>query len=567
MNERKCLVLLIKKIWIVPILAVLVAGCAVTSDPISQSERNRRISMDLDRLFADQEPVRGGITVYEAIARAIKYNLDHRVNILKRAVALRQLDMTEMSLLPQLAASAGYTDRSNDAGASSQSLLTGTQSLESSTSQERQRTLSDLTIAWNVLDFGVSYVNAQQRQDEIYIAEEQRRKTIQNITQDVIDAYWRAWNAQRLLPEMDTLIELTDKTIGQSRALIEKGVQDKKQALNYQRNLLETRSRLWKMRERMALAKIVLSRLMNLHPGTDYALAMSGNLKSPASFTTKTGILERRALADRPDLREEDYRLRINQRDVTKAMLRMFPGIEINAGTYYDSNKFLFNNDWSDLSLRISWNLFNVFGGFAEKKFHETRVELANARRMALSMAVLVQVRLAVQRYELARQTYRATAELADVDELLFKMEHAKGQTQTKFDVIRAQAVALSTKMRKYLAYAETQKALARVFNSIGADPLPETLFSQELDPLSAAIEKHWNRLLRAHLNTALSEDKPPTTISQSAAAGRSVVNTPSGTDADAVTRDRKGEPEAKALWRYRRSQNPDDSASGAGSI
>ncbi len=497
------------KIWILLALALPLVGCVVTSKPLTHTQRVDSISTELDNLFAEQEPVSGAITVAEAIARAIKYNLDHRVTLMKHAVALRHLDVARLDLLPQLAVSAGYFDRSNESGAASQSLLTGELSLEPSTSQERQRDVADLTIAWNVLDFGVSYATAKQRHDEISIVEERRRKVVQNIVQDVIDAYWRAWSAQELLPEMDKLVQDTEETIEQSRALADKGAQNKKQALRYQRNLLEIRSQLWASRERMALAKISLSRLMNLSSGADFRLADPGDLNPPSSLSTPLNELEHSALFDHPDLREQDYRLRVTRLDVRKAMLRMLPGIEIDFGTRYDSNKFLFNNDWSDLGLKISLNLLNVFGGLYQKKFHEARFELAKTRRIALSMAVLARVRLAAQRYALARQRYNAMADLARVDDLLLRMELSNNQTQTKFDVIQARAVAVSTKIRKHLSYVETQKALARVFNSIGTDPVPEGIQSRDLEHLSKAVEEQWNRLTLKHLETAAPDFAP----------------------------------------------------------
>ena len=165
--------------------------------------------------------------------------------------------------------SAGYTNRSNQQGATAFSLLTGQESLEPSTTEERQRNLAEATIAWNVLDFGVSYVTAKQRQDQIRITEERRRKAVQNIVQDVMESYWPAWSAQELLPQMDKLLEDTQSAIAHLRRSVEKGAKRKKEALEYERNLLDTHLKLWRMRELMALDKIRLASLMNLPPGSD----------------------------------------------------------------------------------------------------------------------------------------------------------------------------------------------------------------------------------------------------------------------------------------------------------
>ncbi|MDH3637595.1 MAG: TolC family protein [Gammaproteobacteria bacterium] len=488
-------------------LAVTAVGCAVTTVPLTTEERTQRITTDLKQLFIAQEPVTQAVSLWEAMARAIKYNMDHRVKLMEHAVASRHGEVARTDLLPHITASAGYTNRSNDSGARSQSLLTGEESLEPSTSQERERQLADLNVLWNVLDFGVSYATAKQRQDEIRIAEERRRKVIQNIMQDVIDAFWRAHNAQYLVPQMDDLIAETDESIAQSKRLIAEGAQRKREALEYQRNLMETRAQLWEMRERMALATTRLATLMNLRPGTDYTLMLPAQPMVPPSSSMDIENMERLALADRPELREEDYRLRISQLDVRKAMLRMFPGVEINAGAHYDSNKFLFNDDWSDVGLAISWNLFNVFGGKAAKRFHEAEVELADVRRMALSMAVMTQVRLSVQRYELARERYRVAADLAMVNEELLAVTTTGTQTQTKFDVIHARAVALASDVRQRLAYAETQNAMARVLNSLGVNPIPDEVRSHRIDALASAIETHWTGIVGRHFSAATDSD------------------------------------------------------------
>lgn len=475
-------------------------GCAVSTKPLTDMERNERVSADMQQLFAGQEPITDAVTLAEAIARAIKYNIEHRVSMMEHAVATRSFDVAKMELLPQVAVSAGYTNRSNFSGGTSISLLTGEQSLEASTSQEKERNLAEVTAVWNILDFGVSYVTAQQRQDQIRITEERRRKAVQNIMQDVIEAYWPAWSAQQQLPQMDKLLQDTERAIERLRRSVEKGTKRKKEALQHERYLLDTHLKLWRMRELMELDRTRLARLMNLRPGSDYVIAPPEQVTTPKPLSSPIGELEAKALLDRPELREEDYQLRVTQLEVRKAMLRMFPGIELDFGANYDSNVLLFNSNWADVGLRLTWNLFNFFTGGAQKKFQEARVELADARRAALSMAVMTQVRLAVQRYELARRRFQTVNDLATVDGSLLYMATADEQTQTKLDVIRARTSALESRMRKDIVYGEMQSALARVFNSIGIDPLPGEVSSHELKPLSRNIEMHWQYLLETYV-------------------------------------------------------------------
>ena len=60
------------------------------------------------------EPISGPLTIEEAIARALKFNLERRVRMLEEAVALGQYEAGRYDMLPKLLAQAGYRSRSED---------------------------------------------------------------------------------------------------------------------------------------------------------------------------------------------------------------------------------------------------------------------------------------------------------------------------------------------------------------------------------------------------------------------------------------------------------------------
>ena len=347
------------------------------------------------------------------------------------------------------------------------------------------------------------------------------------------------------------LLKQTDAAIRKSRELVSNGTQRKREALEYQRTLLETRSQLWEIHERLSLARIRLARLMNLRPGTDFSLVANHSMARPLPVAAPLDQLEQLALNDRPELREEDYQVRISRLDVKKSLLRMFPGIEINAGTHYDSNDLLFNKSWSDVTAGISWNLFNFFLGRSTRKLDQARLLLAENRRMALSMAVMTQVRLAIQRYDLARHRFVAANELAEVNASLLKLTENSGPTRTEAAAIRARATALVANMRKHLNYAETQTALARVFNSVGIDPLPTAVDSYETAALSKAIENHWQQLGKRFLKQP-DPVRPQTTGSGvSEVAERSTADALPAVPAQATAAQVPRKPKMILQWRY----------------
>jgi hypothetical protein len=176
----------------------------------------------------------------------------------------------------------------------------------------------------------------------------------------------------------------------------------------------------------------------------------------------------------------------------------MFPGLEFRAGSHYDSNKFLYNNEWTDAGINLTWNILNVFGGIQARKLAKTQVELADLRRMALSMSVLTQVHLAARRYELAMEQYRTDKELARVSESLegLSQSRSKARMQSELKSIKTRAAAIVARLRADQSHAEARNALARVYNTIGMDPLPETVEGRDIQTLAAAIDQHWNGLL-----------------------------------------------------------------------
>lgn len=472
---------------------LLTGGCAVTPQTITPDEVQQMMTDDLRAMYLDQEPVTEPISLYEAIARAVKYNLDHRLKMMEDALARGQLELVKYDQLPELTASAGYNRRSNFSGASSQSLLTGDESLEPSTSAQKNITTVNGTIVWNLLDFGVSYALAQQQADQVLITEERRRKVVQNIVQDVRYAYWRAVSAQQLLGEMDTLLQRTYSALESSRQLESLRIQSPIQSLSYQKALLEIIREMWILRKNLASAKTELAALMNLKPGTQYkVIEPSEEQLQPNAPLSSLDQLEVLALENRPEIMEEHYQARISALEVKKAILEMLPGLEVSFGRNHDNNDFLFNSSWSEAGASITWNVFNIFSGPANKRVAETQVELDHARRLALNMAVLTQVHLAYQRYQIALHDFKVSADLVAVEERIqVHMEaERKAAVENELEVIRSMASGLVSRMQYDLGYAELQNSIGRIQNSIGVDPLPGVDIQQGIKSLAAIVEQ-----------------------------------------------------------------------------
>jgi outer membrane protein TolC len=466
-------------------------GCAVTPEPINPEERVALIAADRQRLFENQETVTGPITLEEAIARAIKYNYDYRLTAMDQALQNRQLDLTRYDMLPKLVASAAGTARSNENLTVSENKRTGQLSPDPSISQDQERATADLSMSWNVLDFGVSYYQARQQADRTLIADERRRRVVHSVAQQVRSAYWQAVSGERLQTAIAPVLAEARQALADARAVEQQRLRPPLEVLRYQKAVIEIMRQLEAVEQELAIAKAQLRALMNLQPGQLFTLALPQGFRRavpPIKLTLEE--MESTALTNRPELREEQYQQRISAAEVRKAILRLLPGLTFSTTGSYDSNSYVQNNFWAEAGLRVSWNLLTLLSGPASIAAAEAQQELGETRRLALSMATLTQVHVGYQQYQRARRVFEQADLLNSIEQRIFdNTKNAEaGEAQNVLERVRAAASAILAELSRDRAYADVQAATANLVVSLGLDPLPAEVPSHNIKGLSEAL-------------------------------------------------------------------------------
>ncbi|RSZ56615.1 TolC family protein [Massilia atriviolacea] len=490
---------MLTKLMPLALAAAMLTGCTVAPVVSTEAERQARVSGDQQAMFRDQEPVGGELGFSDVLARAYQYNLENRVKLMENALLKSQLDLGFYDMLPRLTAAAGYTTRNNDPGGTAMNLRTGVIQTDVSVAQERNRNTDQLTFSWNALDFGLSYVRAQQSANQALIAEERRRKTLQNITQEVYTAYWRAMAAQRWTAEIDRLQAVAETALADSKKIEEKRLMPPLQALIYQRGLLDIVQQLRSRRNELESARIELAALMNLRPGVAFRLKDNGAEPAMPPMLDMAALprMEDYALLNRAELREEDYRLRNSALEMRKTMLSILPGLSFDTGFQYDSNKYLYHNSWYESGLRVSFNLFKAFSLPAARRQHEAQVKVDDTRRAALTMAVMAQVRIAAERYRQSIEEFELARRLDGIDQRInTQMSNAvKSSAENELEAIRAQARAVLSSLQRANSQAAMQAAHARMLNSMGVD-LAIPAQASSLADFSAGLDRslqRWN--------------------------------------------------------------------------
>ncbi len=283
---------------------LFLVACSIRPNPLTDWERAVRVDKDIQEMFQGQETVQifRPLSLYDAMAMALKYNLNTRLKMMESALAVKQYDKVSFEMLPQITAGAGYFARNNYEAMVSKSMQTGVVSQAAEAYSEKTHGAADVQLTWNILDFGVSYYQAKQDANKILMAQEQRRKQMQSLLQDVRAAYWRALAAERLTPLVDDLMEEATFVLESLRATETKNKELSNVLLNYQMSLMETMRDLSEMKKELLVSRDTLSSLMNLKPGTRYRLVgpEEGNYTLP-EIRSNLDRLEWLALMNRPE--------------------------------------------------------------------------------------------------------------------------------------------------------------------------------------------------------------------------------------------------------------------------
>ena len=266
---------------------------------------------------------------------------------MEQAVSYGVADSATMDMLPSIAASGGFVSRSDRLAVSAESVRTGRRTLENSFIEDKNVENADLQVVYNVLDFGISYVNAKQASDKKFITEEIRRKSMQRLVHDVRTAFWKAAAAQRIQKDLDAMIKAVQEEVVRTKT--DDLTQSSLPQLSEQKKMLTALQSLMELRKDTLTAKAELAALMNLPPNVEFELDIPAEMDTHRVIRDfGTADLEHFALINRPELRIGDYEARIMGLEAKKEFLRYFPGLEFAAGVNYNSNSFLYNQHWAD---------------------------------------------------------------------------------------------------------------------------------------------------------------------------------------------------------------------------
>jgi multidrug efflux system outer membrane protein len=482
-----------KGLLIGAIITSLLSACTITPTPLTDTDRYTQAKKDVAQLFSANDKSPSVLTYEAALARGIRFNYDYRIKLVNNALQAGQLRIAEFTMYPDLKTTASLYTRSNDYstfGITQQGQPTG---ILTST----PRTLRSLRegFTWNLLDLGMGYVRAKQQADRVLIAEEESRKQLQLLAQDIRIAYWKAYSAQELLREANALQNILNKTEKRMQSAIADELVPKEDILKFRGAMLGSDRQLVELSQKLDKALIDLKHLLKLP--FDNPLVLK---RPPASISRVQNIeninfkkLDTISLIMRPELRGQNYMERIAKFGVKAAILQVFPGITLNQGWNYNSNKFLANNIWIDKSVDVSWSLLNLVSLPTTINTAETQIKYEQMKSMALTLGVMTQTRYACSQYISLAKEYSLAKKQADNAEALYTLTKDRNMASlaSKQQVVYAKLQSMIAKMDRDLILADLSTALGELYLSAGFDVLPADAYNLPMDQTIERIRKN----------------------------------------------------------------------------
>lgn len=430
-----------------------------------------------------------------ALALALQNNLEFRMHALEAAVATGNRQIASMSMLPSLTAQAGYRDRNNNLASSSENVFTGTTSLVPSVSSQRRSDSESLTLGWNVLDFGLQYVRARQYGQQALIAQEERRKSIQNISRDVVFYWWMAKGYDEIQPEIESTRKELEDALRNANSLAQLRLNNPIDFLEYNKALFLIMKRLDRLLLDMNQARSELARLLGLPAGVALQLQDSPvPLDTVALPDATLAQWQMAALMYRPEMREALYRARISREEAASFWLGLMPALQLGYGLNRDSNKYLVNSQWQEFSTQLSWNLMRLATIPAGRKLQKLNSELAQDQAKLQATAVLSQVTMAVSAVRFSNHSSCISRNLAKVDSDRLSIIDAKASAAVidRLTLIRAKVDNLLLRAEEATDRADYQRARATLLASVGIGIVPDSLKGHDIDGVMEEMRSWW---------------------------------------------------------------------------
>lgn len=467
----------LKNMVLVSVGAAALAGCGSNYALDLTRDREVNLARDLNAFEkTDAQLPQGRLSLREAINVALRNNLDLRVSEFQLEAAKDDAYASRLGMLPDLSLSAQRSKRDRNYRQDYINRTSGAVQTSDSQSSFRNSLTADLSLTWNVLDFGMSYIRSRQAGMEVQAQQLARMRQAQMLALEVTEVYWNAALAE------DTLdyVRAIERELGQQKSMIDRSVREKRidpiMAKDAERRLVDLELSIRDLQTEVSSSRVRLADLMGVVDRKALKLdrqpirPLLAALPKPKQLNVE--VLQDYALAHRPELFQQDLYQRIRKDDVKAQILAMFPDLTFGVGGHHDNNRLLYANEWNTAGVSIGWNLLKLPAMAKQVSAREDDVKAQQLDSMQTTLGVITQVQLSLIDYAVKVDRFMLLEESYGLANDLLEMVKAHNQAGRISDLGVTQRVLedLAAKMRRDKSVVEVIVGYRRMLASIGLD-------------------------------------------------------------------------------------------------
>ena len=470
---------------------LILSGCKTEED-----YRNERVTNAKDqyqKIRKEELPADKVLTLHDCIKLAMESNLDIRVQNLEKDAAKNIMWAEILGMLPEFSVTDNFTTRDNQPGSRSRSVEKGGGgTYDYSTSQDRTINNLSVDLAFSLLDFGLAFFNSQQSHDRMLLKQRQIERLKQNLTLDVVRAYFKVASAQRALDITQTLLteckqreQTVDSLLKAKKITPFRAFEEKNRLLTMERRL----SNYTRVYEN---ACVELRSLLGRYPSVNIIVDDTILDKSPVMDLPDIELLEQMAILKRPELFEIDIQRHINILECRKTLVMMLPNVQLYMDLVNNSNSFLYHQTWWELVIRAAYNALKTPQYLARFMAYSDQADVEKERSFAQAIAVMSQVRIAKadivstrERYEINRREYENYSSHLKKEQ---ERKNIRG-TVSELDMNYLRMSVAEMEIERLLAQGACHISYYRLLNAIGVENLDPATQQQLKDELAAGAK------------------------------------------------------------------------------
>jgi len=477
---------------------LLMSGCKTEED--YKKERIAKAQEQFESVRKRDLPADKVLTLHDCIKLAMEHNMDIKIQNMEKDAATNMLWAEILGMLPDLTVTNNFTTRSNQPGSSSKAVEQGGETYDYSTSQDKNINNLSVDLAFSLLDFGLAFFNSQQGHDRVLMKQRQIERLRQNLTLDVVRAYFKVAAAQRA-------VDITNNLLLQCRNHSEVIDRLEKKKMITPFRAFEEKNRLLTMEKRLTNytrvyenSCVELRALLGVYPSVNIIVDDTILDKDPVMELPEIELLEQMAILKRPELYEIDIQRHINILECRKTLLMMLPNVQVYMDLVNNNNSFLYYQTWWELAIRAAYNALKTPQHLARYMAYSDQADIEKVRSFAQAITVMSQVRIAKADIASSRQKYELNRrENRNYSEHLKKEQSKKAVrgTVSELELDHLRMAVAETEIERLLALGACHISYYRLLNSIGVenlDPATQEALKKELEAGARRAEKELAR-------------------------------------------------------------------------